>query len=198
MATTRRTRVRKVPLWRWRHNPLKRRSDRVEAWIVLAGWTLALAAGLLAGTAAGTQVQHGLTARRAQVRPVAAVLTRDAPRTPVMTIHGGDPDTVWASLRWTGTDGRAHIGCTRVEPGKAAGARVTVWTDGGRLVTRPATATEARVRTALVAGAAGLGAGGVVLVGVRPACACLDRRRLAEWTAEWERVGPAWRRRTSG
>jgi len=166
---------------------------------VLAGWILALAVGLLAGMALGTQVQHGLTARRAEVRPVPAVLMEDAARTPVVTMYGSDHETVWASVRWTGADGGAHTGRTRVEPGSAAGTQVTAWTDGsGKLVARPSSVTEAGIQTALVAGAAGLGAGGVVLVGGRLARARLDRRRLAEWAAEWEQVGPKWRRRTSG
>lgn len=43
------SRCRRVRLWRWRRNPLRLRSDLVEAWIMLVTWVFALVGGLLAG-----------------------------------------------------------------------------------------------------------------------------------------------------
>ncbi|MGX1912681.1 hypothetical protein ACWIID_28040 [Streptomyces phaeochromogenes] len=45
---------------------------------------------------------------------------------------------------------------------------------------------------------AGLAAGAAVLGCERLARSGLDRRRLRDWGAEWARVGPQWRKRTSG
>ncbi|MEU6144532.1 hypothetical protein ABZ848_29790 [Streptomyces sp. NPDC047081] len=199
MTRTRATRVKKVPLWRWRHNPLRRRSDRVEAWIVLAAWLVALVGGLLAGLAADAGMADSLAARRASVHSVSAVLTRDAPRGPTVTTAGGSGDTVWAKVHWRAADGSTHTGMARVATGSAAGASVTVWVDNHeRLVTSPPSPLEARLQSAL--------AGVLVVFGTAAAaagCACLarfrlDRRRIRAWEAEWERVGPQWRKKMNG
>lgn len=78
----------KKTFWRWRHNPLRRRSDRVEAWIVLATWIIALAGGLLAGELAGAWLEDSLAARRAGAHRVAAVLTTAADGIPTVTEAG--------------------------------------------------------------------------------------------------------------
>ena len=45
-------RCERVRMWRWRRSPLRRRCDLVEAWVVLAGWVIALVCGVVAGLAA--------------------------------------------------------------------------------------------------------------------------------------------------
>lgn len=35
----------KVWLWRWRRNPLRRRSDALEAWIMLTAWAFTVLGG---------------------------------------------------------------------------------------------------------------------------------------------------------
>ncbi|MYW21330.1 hypothetical protein GT039_38670, partial [Streptomyces sp. SID2955] len=59
----------KVWLWRWRRNPLKRRADVVEAWVVLGACLLTVLAGVLAGLTATGSVEHGLARERAERRP---------------------------------------------------------------------------------------------------------------------------------
>ncbi|MGW7169616.1 hypothetical protein ACWGH3_30930 [Streptomyces sp. NPDC054884] len=46
MRKAKRTRQR---WWRWRRNPLRRQADIVEAWIVLAVWTVIVLGGTLVG-----------------------------------------------------------------------------------------------------------------------------------------------------
>lgn len=199
MMKTHRAKANRVRFWRWRRNPLRRPSDRLEAWIVLAAWTLALLGGLLAALATQGAVQHDLAARRADVHSVSAVLTEDAPRIPPVSTSGYSEDKVWAKVRWVAADGSTHTGTTRVEPGVAVGTRVTAWTDHtGRLVLEPASPTEAWLETVLFSAAAALGAGAVVLAGERLARGRLDRRRLAEWDRQWAQVGPQWRKRMLG
>ncbi|GAA2514844.1 hypothetical protein GCM10010423_02420 [Streptomyces levis] len=186
-------------LWRWRSNPLRRRSDRVEAWIVLAGWVLAVLCGAVAALAAATAVDGSLSAQRAQTRAVPAVLTERAPRTPQVTTDGSGGDTVWATVRWTAPDGSPHTGRTEVEPDAAAGTRVTVWTDrAGRLAAAPLSPTESRFQAVGTGVLAGAGAGAAVWACGRLARLRLDRRRLQRWDAEWARVGPQWRKRMTG
>ncbi|MEU1474004.1 hypothetical protein ACFYZ8_08935 [Streptomyces sp. NPDC001668] len=191
MATTRPARLRKVWWWRWRRNPVRRRSDIVEAWIVLATWTLALLGGLLAGAAAGLAMEDELAARRAALHTVSAVLTENANRTPTVT-GDGSGETVRAKVRWTSLDGSPRTGVARVEPGTAAGTPVTVWTDRrGDLVRAPLNAAEARLQSVLTGLLVAAGTGAAALGGGRLARLRLDRRRLRDWEAEWARVAPS-------
>ncbi|MFD1659268.1 hypothetical protein ACFSL4_13910 [Streptomyces caeni] len=193
MATTRRTTARNRWLWRWRRNSLRRRSDRVEAWIVLVTWFFVLLAGAFAGQAAAGAVQDGLDARRAQSSPVRAVLAEDAAKRPQTTPYADG--AVWAQVRWTAADGSARTGLAKVGADSKAGSTTTVWTDRtGELVPRPATAAEARLQALLLGALAGLGAAGGVLAGGWLVRGRLERRRLQAWDREWEQIGPRWRR----
>lgn len=185
----------KVWLWRWRRNPLRRRSDALEAWIVLVAWALTVLGGLFAGFAATQTVERGLAHQRAEWRSVPALLTEDAPDGSA-TETGSD--LVWAKVRWTAADGSPHAGQARVLAGATAGTSVSVWTDlHGRLVTRPATASQAQLRASLTGVLVGVSAAGVPFVGGRLVRGRLERRRMERWDEEWERVGPLWGRMTS-
>ncbi|QOV34016.1 hypothetical protein IM697_28065 [Streptomyces ferrugineus] len=194
-----RTRPPRLGLWRWRRNPLRRRSDVVEAWIVLVGWTVALIGGLLAGQAVAASVDHTLAARRAEAHPVSAVLTQDASAdSSLAAVETGD-DRVWVKVRWTAADGSAHTGRAKADPGTTAGSAVPVWTDRtGALVAEPASATQARLQAALAGVLATAGAGAGALTCTWLVRGRLVRRRMAEWAEEWERVGPRWRKRMFG
>jgi hypothetical protein len=182
----------KVWLWRWRRNPLKRRADKVEAWVVLGAWLLTLLAGVLAGTGTTEAVEHSLARERVEWRPVEARLVADAPG----TAGQGAPatgDQVWAKVAWTAPDGAPNTGQVRVRPGSAAGTVVTVWTDPeGRLVTRPATASQAALRASLIGALAGASAALVPFVAGRALCGRLQQRRIDLWDTEWDRFGPMW------
>ncbi|MFD9319997.1 hypothetical protein ACFWDQ_20360 [Streptomyces sp. NPDC060053] len=177
----------KVWLWRWRRNPLKRRADTVEAWVVLGVWALTVLAGLLAGWATAGSVEHGLARERVEWRPLLGRLTEQAPGK--AAVNGSTAgDQVWAKVGWTGPDGSAHQGQVRVGPGSAAGTPVTVWTDRqGRLVTKPATAAQARLRASLVGGLAGVGAATLPFAGGRVLRGRLERRRVEQWDVDWAR-----------
>ncbi|MEU6811571.1 hypothetical protein ABZ920_21800 [Streptomyces sp. NPDC046831] len=187
-----------VWLWRWRRNPLKRRADTVEAWIVLAAWMLTVLAGLSGGTATMRAVEHELARERAEWRPTAAVV--EAPGPPSADKgngRGSDASRGWGRVRWTAADGTSHTGQVPVRPGSPAGARVTVWTDArGRLVTRPATAVQARTRAAVVGALVGLSTAAVPFVAGRLLRDRLERGRMRQWDAEWARFGPRWSRET--
>ncbi|MFJ9587522.1 Rv1733c family protein [Streptomyces acidicola] len=185
----------KVWLWRWRRNPLRRRSDRIEAWVVLAVWTFTVLSGVVTGLLATRSVEQNLDRQRIEWRPVVAQLTEDAPGAAVTSAPGST--RVWAEVRWTARDGSAHTGQTRVAPASAVGTPVTVWTDtDGRMVTEPATRSEARVRSSLIGVLVGVTAAGVPFVGGRLVRGRLERRRMEEWDEEWARVGPLWGRKT--
>ncbi|MFD5161128.1 hypothetical protein ACFWMJ_24135 [Streptomyces hawaiiensis] len=187
----------KVWLWRWRRNPLKRRADRVEAWVVLGVWMLTVVAGVLAATTVSRSVADGLARERAEWRPLVARLAERAPGAASENAHVSRAEQVWATARWTAADGSEHSGQLRVPAGSAAGTPVTVWTDPeGRQVTRPVTESQARVRAFLTGGVAGLCAAAVPLAGGRALRGRLECRRIDQWDVEWSRFGPMWGRTT--
>ncbi|MEU8690328.1 hypothetical protein [Streptomyces sp. NPDC048665] len=185
----------KVWLWRWRRNPLKRRADVVEAWVVLGTWLLTVVAGVLAGLAAAGAVEHGFARERAEWQPVVARVVGAARQTSSTHAHTSGEERVWAEVRWTVADGTAHTGQVRVGLGSKAGTPVTVWTDPqGRLVGRPTSASEAAFRGTLIGGLVGTGAAAVPLVGGLALRRRLERRRMDAWDTEWARFGPQWGR----
>lgn len=185
----------KVWLWRWRRNPLRRRSDRLEAWVVLAAWTLTVLGGVVTGLVVSRSAENNLDRQRIEWRPVVAQLTEDAPGSG--TIPASGTERVWAEVSWTTTDGSTRTGQARVAPASTVGTPVTVWTDtDGRMVTRPATESEVRLRSALIGALVGVTAAGVLFVGGRLVRGRLERRRMDQWDEEWERIGPLWGRKT--
>lgn len=187
----------KVWLWRWRRNPLKRRADAVESWVVLAAWLLTVLAGVLGGLTATRSVEHELAQERVAWKPVVALVTRDAPGRSPANAGRTRGERVWAEVGWTTADGSSHTGQIRVPSGSAVGTPVTVWTDPqGHLVTKPATVSQARMRATLMGTLLGMGAAAVPFVSARALLGRLERRRMDQWDAEWARFGPLWGRKT--
>ncbi|MGW0767668.1 Rv1733c family protein [Streptomyces sp. NPDC002676] len=185
----------KVWLWRWRRNPLKRRADVLEGWVVLGVWLLTVLTGVLGGLAADRSVEHGLARERATWRPAPARVVAQAPGAPRGRSHAPAADGVWARVRWTLADGSVHTGEVRVAPGSPAGTRVTVWTDPqGHLVTRPVDASGAAFRAGLIGVLVGVSTAAVPFVGGLVLRGRMERRRLDRWETEWARWGPQWRR----
>ncbi|KKD07660.1 hypothetical protein [Streptomyces sp. WM6386] len=192
MAASRRAKVR---LWRWRRNPLRRRSDVIEAWIVLAGWMCALIVGLLAGLVAADAVERAADWQRAETRAVSAVLAEDT-EDKVLARTVSD-HRVWATVRWTAPDGSPHTDEARVPPGARVGSAVTVWTDkSGNLTSEPLTDGEAQLQAAFGGVLATAGASGAVWGVAWGSRLYLNRCRMQQWAAEWEHVGTRWGRKT--
>ncbi|GAA3784066.1 Rv1733c family protein [Streptomyces chiangmaiensis] len=111
MRRTHRTAVR---CWRLRRNPLRRRSDVVEAWVVLIAWALAVVGGVLAGVVSASAVASGLARERAGQQKVSAVVTQDtADDGPARTLEFPQ---IRATVSWTAPDGSVHH---RADPGAA-------------------------------------------------------------------------------
>ncbi|MFE9765288.1 hypothetical protein ACFYPC_12290 [Streptomyces sp. NPDC005808] len=189
------SRCARVRLWRWRRNPLKRPSDVIEAWVVLAGWVLILVGSLIAGLVAAAAVERSAERQRAESREVPAVLVEDAEdRLPSRV---GTDHRVWATVRWTSTDGSTHTDEARVTPRSRAGTTVTVWTDGnGQITAAPLTEGETQLHATWGGVLAGAGTGGLVWGAVWMVRLGLERHRMALWAAEWERISTRWGRKT--
>lgn len=196
MARTHGASARRVRMWRWRKNPLRRRSDLVEGWLLLATFLLAVLLGGIAGLAAAGAVDDAIDARRERVRPVTAVLVENAGEAAPSPVSGDRDGHVRAKVRWTAPDGTARTGQGQVEPRSRAGTEVTVHTDSeGRLVPAPTDGGEARFQILMAGTTVAVGTGGLVLLGGWVVRSRLQWRRLNEWETEWQQVEPAWRKR---
>jgi hypothetical protein len=176
--------------WRFRRNPLRRRSDLIEGWLLLFTWLLAVVVAVVAGVLTAGAVEDDVNRLRAQRHAVTAVLTEDAERSPSAT-EGTDMDQAWATVRWTGRDGKVRTGVARVEADGKTGSGTEVWLDEReRLVPEPATAEQAELQGTVLGMAAAVGAGALVAFAGWGGCARLGRRRLAQWDKEWADIDP--------
>ncbi|MFJ6084676.1 hypothetical protein ACIQI8_25055 [Streptomyces sp. NPDC092369] len=183
----------KVVAWRWRRNPLRRRSDVVEAWILLAACVVATVGAVLAGVVGTQFAERALARDRAGRTPVAAVLVKIVPGGTRDVVTGIRHDRAVGSVRWTDTGGTVRTGLTAVRPDTEPGSPVPAWTDGrGRLVSAPVNAAEASARAALSGACAALVTGSAVLVGGHLIRLRVQRRATERWGVEWERVGRHW------
>ncbi|MFJ9734732.1 hypothetical protein ACIRUL_25875 [Streptomyces sp. NPDC101171] len=182
------------PLWRWRRNPLRRRTDVLEAWFLLAVWALVVVGGTLVGLVTARAAGQSFDRQRTERTRVRAVLLTDAPRTAVAGTGG---DLTSARVRWTAPDGTRHSDSTLVPGGLRAGSTAEIWLDAwGRPSSAPLTSGEAGAESALLGVSAALALTGAAF-GVR--CAgrwWLDRRRIEEWDREWALLGPRWGHKT--
>lgn len=177
-------------------NPLRRRSDRLQGWIRLAALVF-VTAGLVvtgfaarAAHAAEVSLQHANA--RAGYRTTGHVVSSDdADVSPDGGLLGGV-----IRVSWRDRAGNAHQRVL-VAPsfGSAPTGSIPLWIDArGRPSTSPPD-PERPLTTAVMTGLLGCG------LTVTSAMVCyllamlpVERRRLAEWQAEWSVVEPGWRR----
>lgn len=190
-----------VGLWRWRGNPLCRRSDRREAWLALGAMILVVIVAPLVGWL-GASVAHGSLLKTAEEHQrvrhhVWATAESVQDRAPL----DSDPESASHHDRrhvvahWAGPDGSSHKNTVTTQNRVQPGERFRIWTDADGMVTsRPMSPQTASSYAALAGLAAGAGAVGTVEAGRRLAMRQLLRRRYALWDAEWSRIGPDWGR----
>ncbi|MGW3424362.1 Rv1733c family protein [Streptomyces phaeochromogenes] len=190
MRKVRRTKVRG---WRWRTNPLRRHSDAVEAWVVLATWATAMAGGAVAGVVGAQAMESAVERERAGRQPVTAVMLETAPVGVRDVATGIKYDHVKAKVRWTDGNGTAHTAEAGMKPGAKADTEVRVWTDGqGRVVSEPVSREEATARVALAGTGVAMAGCFVILVGGLALRLRVERRATERWGEEWDLVGPQW------
>ncbi|AVZ76728.1 hypothetical protein SLUN_35540 [Streptomyces lunaelactis] len=183
---------RKVRLWRWRCNPLRRRSYVVEGWIILGLASVTFVAAPLVGAVACEAVRDARAHERHERHVTAATLEEDAAPAAAGATRAG------AVARWAAPDGTARIGRVPVTGQPRRGARVDVWTDRhGAVTAAPVSAAAARIDAVLAGVAIAAFICLLALAGRRIVGWQLDRRRSELWACEWTRVGPRWDRRNA-
>jgi hypothetical protein len=182
-------------LWMGR-SPLRRRTDRIEAWITALLLAVFLIGAPAAWVTAGQWVQQqGRLEQQAQQswHRVPAVLLKTAPTLPNFDLRTSWNIQVLAMAQWSGPGGRQLAGQVPATPGAQAGTTVPVWVDAsGRPTGSPLLHGElvkrelgAEILAPLVLAVLLLCVGLVVRV-------LMNRRRLAGWETNWAFVGPKW------
>jgi hypothetical protein len=180
-------------------NPLRRPSDRAEAWIRLSLVIVFLVAGPLAAIAVGHWANDsGVSAARAQAAAdhrVRAVLLGSTP-TPAGYPAAGSSVAAWVPARWTAPDGASRRGDVWAPAGTRAGSVVTVWTDAsGTLVDPPIGHAQVISRVISLVAVTPAALAVLLLTVLLTTRRVLDRRRLAAWEMGWTTVEPQWTRR---
>jgi hypothetical protein len=177
-------------------NPLRRRVDVLEAWLVPVAIVAFLAlCPLILGTTATWMRAANASEQHAQRgwRPVTGHLLQSVPG-PQQPNHGMNSWTTWVPARWTEA-GVVRRGVVPAEAGSRAGSAIAVWLDkAGRVHMPPLTPGGAgsRVLEARISGLAVLAVLLAIMVIVTRRI--MDRRRLARWGSAWLSVGPTWSR----
>ena len=149
------------------HNPLRRRTDRLETCIT-AGLLAAFLAGapLIAAAAVGWAHAWDLRQQRAQRswHQVPALLLQAAPRH--AAFRHTSSSIAWVRARCTPPGGRARAGEVPAPPGSRAGSRLLVWADrSGPVAGSPLTRDVITAR-AIAAGMLALAFLAIVLLGL--------------------------------
>jgi len=177
-------------------NPLRRRTDRIEAVMRLATIILLLVAVPIAAIAVGRQADH-LALRQAHAQQgaehqVTAVLLKHAQATGVPNPYTSVQLT-YVLARWQSPGRPPRSGQVLAPAGAPAGSTVTIWVDSsGVIADPPPNRREIVGDVTMAAVVAGLVASLLLLGANTLARRVLDRRRLKAWDAEWRATGPRW------
>lgn len=178
-------------------NPLRRRADRIEAWITAGLIALFLAAAPISSLAVGRWVQQGgLREQRAQQpwHQITAVLVRSAPSLPRFDFRTSWNAEVQVLARWMTPRGQ-RTGLVPAAAGSWAGRTIPVWVDPAGRPTGAPLMSEELARRVIGAEALAPIVLAALLFGLgRTVRWVTDRRRLAGWEANWAFVGPRWTR----
>lgn len=177
-------------------NPLRRRTDRLETFLVtgsivaaLAAAPFAVPAAAAASHAAAAGAQAAERATRHQVRAVLDERAAD--------VNDGysQGSQVLVRASWRASDGAPRAGQVMAPAGSAKGASLLVWTDpAGHLTGPPLADGQVAGQADLAAIATGTGLALFVLCEAMIIRRTLDRRRLAAWDADWAVTAPLWNR----
>ncbi|MBB2915022.1 hypothetical protein FHS43_006337 [Streptosporangium becharense] len=185
--------ARYVRLLRFDGNPLRRRSDRVEA-LVLWGVLALLVTGVAAAAVLGVNTYRDGVAAERSGRWVTVTLLADAPEM-TWTSPGGRAAVVRVRVRWTDERGATVTALAPVLQGSRTGGTARVWLDpSGRPVLGPPARLDTVAKAILAAvglTAVAAGTGGLLYSLAR---ARLDRRRYARWERAWLAADQRWRR----
>lgn len=180
-------------------NPMRRRSDLVEAWTrVCTMIVLLVVTPLLTWLVGWETYRDGVTKEREEraVRHRAeAVLLQDAKE---VADAAGITPTVLVAASWRLPDGTERTGWVSAKVGTTRDTKVPIWINNDGLPTTPPrqhdeTVAQTVATTILVPVVAAL----LALAAQLTVHTVLERRRLRQWQSGWLRVEPLWSGRQS-
>jgi hypothetical protein len=177
-------------------NPLRRRTDRIEAVIRLITLILLLVVVPIVTLAVGRQADHvalrHARALQATDHEVTAVLLQQAPPTGIPDPYTSIQMTL-VLARWQPPGQPARSGPVPAPAGARAGSTLTVWVDAAGAVTSPPTDPRVIAGDVCIAGVVTCMAASLLVLGANAlGRRALDRRRMRAWDAEWRATGPLW------
>lgn len=176
------------------HNPLRRGTDRAEAWFrIIVVALFLISAPVVTLTAARWAGSVADSATRPSIRQVSATLLRP---TVTETPSLGRRGLSWAPARWAGPDGSTHTGDVQAPADSRAGSTVKIWIDSKGKVTRaPLTHAQVLSReiTAIALTPMALALVYMLVLGIIHHVS--ERRRMQAWATAWSAVEPRWTRR---
>jgi hypothetical protein len=180
--------------WLPDRNPLRRRTDRLEAAVFAVLFVLAGATAPFVAAAASawenTTSQREIRVQQASCREVRATLLDDAHQTAAyLTL------TPEADARWTAPQGRAVTGMVQVPPAAEAGRVIWIWTDPSGQVITPLLRNQIPARDDLAATEAVTCLAAVALLTGLAVHGALSRRRMTAWGIDWMATEPLWNTR---
>ncbi|MEU3892243.1 hypothetical protein [Streptomyces sp. NPDC029041] len=187
----------RVMFWRLRRNPLRRRSDVVQAWIGLGLTLVVLAATPLAlflvGDAAHRHYARAAEHQAATRHHTTAVLVEDARGHPEPGSAEAKRTLYPTKVRFTDPRGRTHTAYADTRPALPKGSTIRVWaaTDG-KLVGSPLTSDQVRSRAMGYALIAALGVHAAAAVAYGTVHRVIRHHNLAAWESAWATTAPRW------
>ena len=177
-------------------NPLRRRTDRIEAAIRLITVILFLVGVPIAAIAVARQTDHVALrlahAQRSAEREVTAVLLQGASTSGIPDPYA-PVELTFVLARWQPPGRPARTGQVLAPAGAPAGSTVTVWIGAsGALASAPPDHPVIAGDVCLAAMVTCLVASLILLGSNTLARRALDRRRLRAWDADWRTTGPLW------
>ncbi|MGW0121791.1 Rv1733c family protein [Streptomyces sp. NPDC003327] len=197
-----------IGLWRWRHNPLRRTTDLIEAWVALAAVVLLClavpATGWAAASSARASLDHAVRAQQEHRHPTTARVVRlaDEPAGGPQSVEAGGEQRLRRAVvaRWTAPDGTERTGTvSTARRNSSPGDAFPLWTNrAGEPVPAPMRPDTARAH-AIVAGVTAAAFAGIAVESLRRLVVRrLVRRRYARLDRAWAATGPDWGRAGTG
>ena len=179
----------------WDSNPLRRRSDHVEKWLLTGLIALFLIGAPMAAIVAGQHAAASALRQQDTQRPwheVAATVLQDA-SAEVGPYYGWGMTLV--PVRWMTSAGSQRTGMVATQLSVQAGSHLSVWVNSsGGLTDAPLTHAQVVQRELVAAITAPVVLALVLFLGGAAGRLLLDRRRLAASERAWYAVGPRWTR----
>ncbi|MDW4911235.1 hypothetical protein RB628_39540 [Streptomyces sp. ADMS] len=174
-------------------NPLRRTTDRIEAWcsgFLLLALVLGLPiASVSAGMAAYGSALRVVQAQSAERHQVTARLTP----APDAASGGVTDEKQKVLLSWVGEDGRQRTGTAYVTQDETEKSTLRIWVDReGTMQDPPMSEGDAMGTGWVIGGMTAIGVYVGFVAARKTLRLVLDRRRYARWDTEWDLVEPQW------